>query len=547
MTHDLPWRGLGLSSNLRAEDQPHPYRLLDAEPGLFDFVEYSAPLSLSETRAQATLFETMEKRRAEVPVLFHPVHLNLYGPTLESAAALRELAAHAQAVESAWVGNDLGWWHSAGEPFPGYFYVPPPLTEAGIADSALHALHVQAALPVPLVLENPAIIALRGELHVLDFMARVHARTGLPLLLDLGHLLSHQLSRGLPSDAGLAGFPLEAVVEIHLAGGVVTSRGGRRFYADDHTQPVREELFSLLEAVLPRCVRLRAVTFEGDGHPPEIAALTLKRLRSLVPRTMPGDSPCLVDFSSPEIPQSTQIVTRPWELFEECYGRAAPGADAEGLQIERELRLAVLAEQLDAQWPATRLLVAGSRDALEDFAASPEYRESFEGRGSVGMAFGVWARRRAREARDPAASAALAFETWAHGIPGPSSAPAVGQVGFSPGVALGAFPFDFRELLFAAKALRRHLDARAGGTGGWDFSGLEALRQVALRPLPGPWKVAVNRSGGRLRVTNVSPEMETALRAAQGCPSMSDWLEGRAGASPSSAREVLALGLIRAG
>jgi uncharacterized protein (UPF0276 family) len=270
-TWTLPWRGLGLSSNLSTADVPQPYRLLDESPGLFDFVEYSAPLALDEARAQASLFPEMWRRRPEVPVLFHPVHLNLWGPELEPASVLAELDAHARAVGSPWVGNDVGWWHVGGQPFPGYLYFAPPFNEAGLLDSVAHALHVQRHLSLPLVLENPAVLARRGDWHMLDFMARLHARTGLPLLLDLGHLFSHQLSAGLPLEAGLDGFPLDKVVEIHIAGGVVTRRGLRQFYVDDHTQPVREELFSLLESLLPRCPSLRAVTFEGDGHPPEVA------------------------------------------------------------------------------------------------------------------------------------------------------------------------------------------------------------------------------------------------------------------------------------
>jgi len=78
---NLPWRGLGLSSNLDAAEAPHPYRLLAEAPGLFDFVEYSAPLSLDETRAQASLFPEMWARRDDVPVLFHPVHLNPTAPS----------------------------------------------------------------------------------------------------------------------------------------------------------------------------------------------------------------------------------------------------------------------------------------------------------------------------------------------------------------------------------------------------------------------------------------------------------------------------------
>jgi uncharacterized protein (UPF0276 family) len=235
----LPWRGLGLSSNLSAGDSPHPYRLLDEDPDLFDFVEYSAPLSLRETKKHATLFPEMYRRLKQVPVLFHPVHLNLYGPELESAQALSELEAHAHAVGSAWVGNDVGWWHSGGQPFPGYLYVSPPLTNEGLQDCAAHALHVQGGLSVPLALENPAVLARRGDMHVLEFMARLQSRTGLPLLLDLGHLFSYQLTSELPLEAGFEGFPFERVIELHIAGGVVTRRWARRFYVDDHTQPVR--------------------------------------------------------------------------------------------------------------------------------------------------------------------------------------------------------------------------------------------------------------------------------------------------------------------
>ncbi|HZH02176.1 MAG TPA: DUF692 family protein, partial [Myxococcaceae bacterium] len=193
MSGSLPWLGLGLSSNLDAGDRPHPYRLWDAAPGLFDYLEYSAPVALDEARAQASLFEEMWRRRNEVPVLFHPVHFNLYGPELEGEDALRAMSEHARAVGSPWVSNDVAWWHVGGEPFPGYLYLPPPLNRGGLDACAAHALHARDVLEVPLVLENPAVTALRGEMHVLDFMAELHRMTGCDLLLDVGHLWSYQL------------------------------------------------------------------------------------------------------------------------------------------------------------------------------------------------------------------------------------------------------------------------------------------------------------------------------------------------------------------
>ncbi|MCY1022639.1 DUF692 domain-containing protein [Pyxidicoccus sp. MSG2] len=510
----LPWRGLGLSSNLSTADVPQPYRLLDASPGLFDYVEYSAPLSLEEAKAHASLFPEMWRRRADVPVLFHPVHLNLWGPELEPASALAELDAHARTVGSPWVGNDVGWWHVGGQPFPGYLYFTPPFNAAGLADCAAHALHVQRHLSMPLVLENPAVLARRGEWHVLDFMSRLHARTGLPLLLDLGHLFSHQLSAGLPLEAGLDGFPLDQVIEIHLAGGVVTRRGSRQFYVDDHTQPVREELFELLESLLPRCPSLRAVTFEGDGHPPEVVMVSLRRLRRLVPAS---ERPPLTLRTPRDLTVPTLTgESRPWELFDAGHG-ATPATsveDEEGTLADRDFRLAVVAEVLDREWPLTRLLVAGTGESLAAFTGSPEYRGLFGGTGrSLGQVFSKWAMRRLREHPDEGASAALAVEMLLPTLflrPVPSPGP--GQVGLAEDVRPGALPADLSELVFAARAVRRHLTARAWACGSLELSGLESLAQVARRPGQGPWSFLVRRRGGAHEVLTVAPALAEWVR-----------------------------------
>ncbi|HEX8438896.1 DUF692 domain-containing protein [Archangium sp.] len=537
----LPWRGLGLSSNLDAADQPQPYRLLAQSPGLFDYVEYSAPLSLDETRAHASLFPEMWERRGDVPVLFHPVHLNLYGPELEPEKALRDLDAHARAVGSAWVGNDIGWWHAGGQPFPGYLYFTPPFTEAGVRDSAAHALHVQSHLSVPLALENPAAFAKRGELHVLDFLARVHARTGLPLLIDLGHLLSYQLAAGLPLEAGLDGFPWDKVIELHLAGGVVTRRKGRGYYVDDHTQPVREELFALLESLLPRCPSLRAVTFEGDGHPSEVAALTLRRLRALVP-AVPRPPLTLTPVKAPA-PALTRE-SQPWALFDTGYGaKEETEGDVEGAHAETDFRLAVVAEMLDRDWPVSRLLLAGTREDLRAFTASREFRELFEGLGrSLGQAFAAWARHRLRERPDEGVAAALSFETFLpSAFARPVPAPGAGQVGLAEDVRVGTFPVDLTELVFAAKSLRRHLTGRAWACEVLDVSGLESLAQVARRPAPGPWSFVVRRKGRGVEPRTVSPSLLEELRSLARAPRAVEQVPAGA------VSEGLALGLLRRG
>jgi uncharacterized protein (UPF0276 family) len=486
VSHALPFRGLGLSSNLSVHEVPQPWALLDATPGLFDVVEYSAPLDIAEARREASLFGVLWEARGRVPVLFHPVHLNLYGPELESPEALAFLDAHAKAVGSPWVGNDVGWWHQRGEPLPGYLYLPPPLTASGLSDAAAHAQHVQGHLSVPLALENPVVVWRHGGLHVLDFMAELHHRTGCPLVLDVGHLLSAQLASGLPLAAGLDGFPLEAVVEVHIAGGVVTrGASGRASYADDHTQPVREELFGLLAVLLPRLISLRALVFEGDGHPEEIAARTLRRLRALWPVTSasvlawPDEKRTAVPVLGP--------AGIPWASFDAAYGSPTEDTeDKEGLAADRSFRLAVLADALDKSWPLSRLVLAGTRARLEAFSASTEFRAHFEAGRPLQSAFGAWARAQLRARPDAAGLGALAFDSWAQEL--------------ASGRGRGTFPVDLAEALFAARALRRHLGARAWASGVLESSGLEGLAQVVARAAAEPWSVQAVWEAGRLAI-----------------------------------------------
>lgn len=505
---DLPWLGLGLSANLDARATPDPWQLHARHPDLFDFVEYSAPLALQQARAQALRMRTLEDQLGALPALFHPVHLNLHGPELESARNLAALDEHLRAIGSPWVGNDVGWWHQGGTPFPGFLYIPPPLDAQGLDDAVAHALHVQAALSVPLLLENPASIARRGPMHVLDFMAELHARTGLELILDLGHLFAFQLSAGLPLDAGLGAFPLEHVVEIHLAGGIVTARGERRFYADDHGQPVREELFGLLEQVLPRCTRLRAVCFEGDGHPPEIARHTLKRLRALVPHF--AREPIAAHDGPRQAASGISGEARFWRSFDALWCERDVTEDAEGHRAEADYRLAILADALDRTWPLTRLLAAGTRAQLLAFARAPEFRALFDGTGrELAQAFAGFVRRRLREQPDPGVEAALAFESWALAQ---VARPADPQL--APGVRVVSFPMDLGELLFAAHAVRRHLAGRAWGSERWEPSALESVAQAARRIAPGPWWLALRRTEAAPELVPLDAELQQVLRSA---------------------------------
>jgi len=485
----LPFLGLGLSSNLDPAMEPDPWALHAAEPGLFDLVEYSAPLSLEVAEREAGLFPTLMASRAKLPALFHPVHLNLAGPELEPAGRLAALDAHARAVGTPWVGNDVAWWHVHGQALPGYLYLPPAFSEAGLEVAVAHALHVASALSVPLALENPVVVRRNGPLHVLDFMGRLHARTGCPLVLDVGHLVAAQLASRLPLETGLDGFPFEAVIEVHVAGGVITrTPEGRGVYLDDHGQPLRSEVLALLAEVLPRCRALRALVFEGDGHPVGAARRTLATLRTML-EPVAERAPIELPASrgpAPELPPDAADAA--WRGFDVVHGRAAPDEDAEGARAEQGLRLAVTAEVLDARWPLSRPLLAPSRAGLERFVASVPFRDAFAAGQPLDAAWASWARGEVRASAAPELATALAFDTWAHGL------------ARGPGGRSGVFAADLGEALFAARALRRHLASRALGEGVVPEGALEGLAQAVRRAPTRPWRVHARWSLGRLEV-----------------------------------------------
>jgi uncharacterized protein (UPF0276 family) len=472
----LPYLGLGLSTNAQTDDQPRPFALLDKHPGLFQYLEYSAPLDINQARCEASLFPQMEHNQHRLPLVYHPVHLNLYGPELESVERLRLAAEHAAAIHSPWVSNDVGWWHHRGTPLPGYLYLTPPLNSESLGQCVAHACHVREHLPVPLLLENPAVMTARGSFHMLEFMSRLHQETGCPLLIDIGHLVSHQLANGLSLTEGLSGSPFEAVAQLHIAGGVITHNA----YVDDHTQPIRDETWLLFNEIIDRCVHLRAVTYEGDGHPEPVARRTLERLAHRLqnhpnsPRHFSSVAPKSLVALSPE---------EAWALFDAAHGEPGP---------ERDFRLTVLEQHLDAEVPMARAAVAPTQTSLLPFMTSAFFRAWFEaGERPLGDAFIQWAMAHVRSAAVPGAEALLSLELWARST--------WARRGPNETQLDRVFPVDLTEALHAMYSLKRHLKSRQQLDGaGWD-----GLLQCAARAPQGPWRVRLSAQGRRVVVSPI--------------------------------------------
>ena len=134
---------------------------------------------------------------------------------------------------------------------------------------AEHVRRCQDVLEMPLVLENIALPWLfPGSMREPEFLTHLVERTGCGLLLDLSNLLWNQRNFPDQNPGLLQDYPLYAVQQIHLAGGVYQ----QGWWVDSHSTPVAETSFALLQQC-GSCPAVKTIVIERDTHLPSLTAL----------------------------------------------------------------------------------------------------------------------------------------------------------------------------------------------------------------------------------------------------------------------------------
>lgn len=263
---ELPTLGVGASLSFGTE--PDPVQLA-RHPGGPSFVEYAGAVAWQSLEPALS-----QLKKANVPLLYHPSCLNLCGPYPNPTSWIQAVSAHVAAVDSAWLAQDVSICFVGDT--PGYsiqlgYFIPPILTRESLAQAADRVREVTDRVTVPLLLEPAPVTFQLGDMTIFEWLGELARRTDCGLLLDAGHVVSHQLARGNDSDliAGLEALDLDRVTEVHVAGGVLfehVARGGRRrYYQDSHDLPILPETWQVFVALLERCPRLRAVCVECEG------------------------------------------------------------------------------------------------------------------------------------------------------------------------------------------------------------------------------------------------------------------------------------------
>jgi uncharacterized protein (UPF0276 family) len=194
-----------------------------------------------------------------LPVVHHLSNIapaNPGGPDLELLDRQDEMS---RVLGAAWCGEDIGIWSLGPYQIP--YFAPPVLDESSVRFIARGVREVARRCSVPFLAEIPSFSFVAGDLSLGDFFTRLVADAGCSLVLDLSHVFSYALAKGTNAARVLESLPLDAVREIHIAGGKVSTTHATR-YIDNHSDPVLEPVLELLRIAARICENLRAVTYE---------------------------------------------------------------------------------------------------------------------------------------------------------------------------------------------------------------------------------------------------------------------------------------------
>lgn len=275
----LPRLGVGISGEYNSHVKGiDAFCLKEAHPELIHFYEYGCDIDRG-------LDEHVRRWAGSgLPTTYHFLDLNLEELEDLDSRWLSRTGKMAREIGAAWLCGDAGRWHFGSRDRGHQMLMPPILCRESALVTAENIRRVEAETGFLLLPENPPAVVYLGDMHLLDYFALVSEEAGCGLLLDCAHLAIFQHSRGLDPLTALDGYPLDRVVEVHVAGGVYTHTNGYSYIEDNHSPEPVEDCWKILEYVLKRAVNLKAIVYECEWNSVEEVVENFTRLNSLFPK-----------------------------------------------------------------------------------------------------------------------------------------------------------------------------------------------------------------------------------------------------------------------
>jgi uncharacterized protein len=287
----IPRVGLGLSVDVYSPDLFELMRRLDEEE--------CQPGYLEIFRATVTALQRVRTHFPTVPLAYHGEGLWVTQPDFSIQTfidgEINEVANQLGILRSPWLNHECATKQMAGYSFG--TYLPPLYTPESARVVAGNIAMVQERIdracrpeqelgPMFLLEMAPLTYFMAGTMSVAQFFRLVTELVSCGLVLDIGHLWTvyrYTAARRQGSleqfiERFLDEFPLERVIEIHVAGldrhESLSRRPGddvHREWIDAHAAPIQAVSWTMLERVLahPRLVNLRGVALEVDTKPIE--------------------------------------------------------------------------------------------------------------------------------------------------------------------------------------------------------------------------------------------------------------------------------------
>lgn len=295
----IPVQGLGLSVDVYSPDLLSLLAELTRRQVL--------PMYLEIFHATTSAL-TAIRDQTDLPLTYHGEGLWVTQPGAGADPLFREealrLASRLAILRSAWSNHECATKHIAGYSFGTYL---PPLYNAASADLVAENIRLVQAMfdqqgqlpdggaPLFLLEMPPLTFFVAGTLSIPAYFHRVTDQAPCGLVLDVGHLWTvyrysgawRIRSLGQFVDEFLSEFPVERVIEIHVAGLAIHEAlidetdllagedpDALPRWTDAHAAPIPAVLFEMLDQILGcgRLEQLRGMALEVDTKAPDLIA-----------------------------------------------------------------------------------------------------------------------------------------------------------------------------------------------------------------------------------------------------------------------------------
>ena len=242
---------------------PHLSQFTLDHPELIDHLAMADPPDAND--------ESFSQIQQQYPLLLHDYLGQLADPLSEFA--LQRARQLQQRYRSPWVAEHFQCLHTQDRARSLDYVFPPLYTEEFLQRFCENALILRDAVDAPLVMENiPGFFSVRrAQMSEAEFLRRFFEQTDCGFLIDVPHIWLAAYYRGLDPQQYLSEFPLERVIEIHVAG-VEYDRDLQGPWIAP--APPNDEILELASWVAARAPKLRAVTV--DVFSPTLTAAQLE-------------------------------------------------------------------------------------------------------------------------------------------------------------------------------------------------------------------------------------------------------------------------------